>query len=58
MIFAIYSKMASSAGERLNETTDAGSSTMSYKISAELERITGEDSPLGDLDDDADRVFN
>ncbi len=36
VIFAIYSKMTSSAAEKLNATTDAATSTMSSKISAEV----------------------
>jgi Flp pilus assembly pilin Flp len=36
VIFAIYSKMTSSAAERLNETTDAATSVMSSKVSAEV----------------------
>jgi Flp pilus assembly pilin Flp len=36
VIFAIYSKMTSSAAEKLNETTDAATSVMSSKISAEV----------------------
>jgi Flp pilus assembly pilin Flp len=36
VIFAIYSKMTQSAGERLNETTDAATSVMSSKVSAEV----------------------
>jgi Flp pilus assembly pilin Flp len=36
VIFAIYSKMTTSAAERLNETTDAATSVMSSKISAEV----------------------
>ncbi len=36
VIFAIYSKMTQSAGERLNATTDAATSVMSSKISAEV----------------------
>jgi uncharacterized protein (UPF0333 family) len=46
VIFAIYSKMTQSAGERLNATTDAASSTMSSKISADLSMITGDSPPL------------
>ncbi|MFQ5800239.1 MAG: Flp family type IVb pilin [Candidatus Hydrothermarchaeales archaeon] len=36
VIFAIYSKMTSSAAERLNETTQAATSVMSSKISEEI----------------------
>ncbi len=36
VIFAIYSKMTSSAAERLNKTTGAATSVMSSKISAEV----------------------
>lgn len=36
VIFAIYSKMTSTAANRLNETTDAATSVMSSKINASL----------------------
>jgi Flp pilus assembly pilin Flp len=36
VIFAIYSKMTGSAANKLNETTDAATSVMSSKISAEV----------------------
>ncbi len=36
VIFAIYSKMTGSAANRLNETTDAATSVMSSRISAEV----------------------
>lgn len=36
VIFAIYSKMTSSAAEKLNATTDSATSVMSSKISAEV----------------------
>jgi Flp pilus assembly pilin Flp len=42
VIFAIYSKMTSNAAERLNETTDAATSTMSSKISSEIANMFGE----------------
>jgi Flp pilus assembly pilin Flp len=36
VIFAIYSKMTSTAANRLNETTNAATSVMSSKINASL----------------------
>jgi Flp pilus assembly pilin Flp len=41
VIFAIYSKMTSSAANKLNETTDAATSVMSSKIEAELANMAG-----------------
>jgi Flp pilus assembly pilin Flp len=39
VIFAIYSKMTGSAANKLNETTDAATSVMSSKISAEVAQM-------------------
>jgi Flp pilus assembly pilin Flp len=41
VIFAMYSEMTSTAADRLNETTDAATSTMSSKISTELANMFG-----------------
>jgi Flp pilus assembly pilin Flp len=49
VIFIIYSKMTGTAANRLNETTDAASSTMSSKISAEIGNMFGDNpSPVRD----------
>jgi Flp pilus assembly pilin Flp len=45
VIFAIYSKMTSTAADRLNETTDAATSTMSSKISSDIANMFGETTP-------------
>jgi Flp pilus assembly pilin Flp len=40
VIFAIYSQMTRSAGERLNESTDAATKTMGNLISDEMANMT------------------
>jgi Flp pilus assembly pilin Flp len=52
VIFTIYSKMTGAAGDRLNETTDAASSTMSSKISSEIANMFGDapTNPIKDMD--------
>jgi Flp pilus assembly pilin Flp len=39
VIFTLYGKLTKSSGEKFNETTDAATSAMSSKISAEMAQI-------------------